>query len=221
MTSDTQALDMLASTKGQPCCAGVILCDQERVLLLLKTDGLPPELMGSALRVGGIGGGQEAGETIIACALRRAQEELGMSAVHLISSPMTYVHGLDTNELVTRSCSDEMAPLLFGRKRNFSPETPSRPEVPTGPYLYFALYFARVAYPVTYPGDDVKGWLWFPLAHWGLLKHPISLEEALQGGGILLEQEALPRTTALWMPPDESMHTVAALLTKHPELLRI
>lgn len=222
MTLDTLTpLDVLASTRDQPFCAGVILCEKERVLLTLNTDGLPAKLMGSVLRVGGVGGGQEPGETISACALREAQEELGMSAVHLISSPVTYVHELDSNELVTRSCSDEIAPLLFARKRNPIPDPPYRPGLPTGPYLYFALYFARAAYPVAYPGDGVKGLLWFPLAHWRLLEQSVALEEVLQRGGVLLEQEALPRTTVLWMPSDESMQTVAALLTRHPELLSI
>ena len=58
-------------TKDQPFCAGVILFQDQNLVITLNTDGLPASLEGSgALRIGAIGGGQEAGELIWQCALR-------------------------------------------------------------------------------------------------------------------------------------------------------
>lgn len=220
MASDVNAVDVLASTTNQPFCAGVILCHEDRILVTLNTDGLPASLRGSALRVGGVGGGQESGETIRECALREAREELDISAIHLVHAPLTYVHDIDTGELVQKPCCDDIAPFLFERKRSLSPDIPYRTGLPTGPYVYFGLFFAQPEEPVEHPGDDVKGLLWLPIDHWQLLEQQPSLEEILSKGAILLEAEPLPRTTSLWMHPDESMRTVATLLTRHPELLR-
>jgi 8-oxo-dGTP pyrophosphatase MutT (NUDIX family) len=179
MASDALAVNVLASTTNQPFCAGVILCHEDCVLVTLNTDSLPAALMGSALRVGGVGGGQEAGETIKMCALREAQEELGIAAVHLIHAPLTYVHDLDTAELSPKPCADDLAPFLLERKRSLSPDIPYRPGLPTGPYVYFGLFFARAEEPIEHPGDDVKGLLWLPLAHWRLVEQQASLEEVL------------------------------------------
>lgn len=220
MTSDAQMVNVQALTTNQPFCAGVILCQQERVLVTLNTDGLPAALQGSVLRVGGVGGGQEVGETISRCALREAQEELDMAAVHLIHAPLTYVHDWETGELSQQPCSDDLAPFLLERQRSRSPDTPYRPGLPTGPYVYFGLFFARAEEPIKHPGDDVQGLLWLPIDHWPLVEQHASLEEVLNQGAILLETEPLPGTISLWAHPNESMRTVTALLSRHPELSR-
>ena len=66
-------LDVAALTEGQPFCAGVVLMVDGRLVLTLNHDHLPAALSGTALRVGGVGGGQEAGETIRECAMREAR----------------------------------------------------------------------------------------------------------------------------------------------------
>ena len=221
MASDASRVNVQALTTNQPFCAGVILCHEDRVLVTLNTDGLPAPQQGSALRVGGVGGGQEAGENIWACALREAREELGMQRVHLLHAPLTYVHDLDTDQLSQQPCADDLAPFLLERKRRLSPDIPYHPGLPTGPYMYIGLFFARTEEPIEHPGDDVKGLLWLPIDHWRLVEQQASLQEVLSQGAILLEAEPIPRTISLRVHPDESMRTVVALLTKHPELLRI
>jgi hypothetical protein len=55
-------------TDGQPFCAGVVVVQDGCVAVTLNRD-VPPSgsANGSPLRVGGVGGGQEPGETIEQC----------------------------------------------------------------------------------------------------------------------------------------------------------
>lgn len=222
MTWDAQTIpvcvDVLRLTTSQPFCAGVVLCDGDRVLVTLNPDGLPPDQLGCALRIGGVGGGQEPGETILDCAHREAREELSISAAALLSSPVTYVHDLGSGQRGRAVCGDVPAPLLFQRKRRPQPDIPYRPGLPTGPYVYFALYLARQPDVPPHPGDDVRALLWLPFAVCASLAGSVSLGALLDQRASLVSYQPLPCDTLLWMPPEESMRVVAMLLSQHPEL---
>lgn len=224
MAFDGRRVDVLGITSGQPFCAGVILRDGDHLLVTLNPDGLPSALEGHALRLGGVGGGQESGESIVECARREACEELAVERVTLVSSPLTVVGDLDTGSTQPVSCLDAIAPLLVQRQRRLAPDVPYRPGLPTGPYVYFALYLARLPAMPVRPGDDVRALLWLPLDVLDApdaLAGPIPLRALLGCGATLLADAPLDPDTPIWTPPEESMRTVAALLRRHPELARL
>jgi 8-oxo-dGTP pyrophosphatase MutT (NUDIX family) len=207
-----EPLDIARLTANQPFCSGVVIVENGSLLLTLNTDWLPSELDGLAWRVGGVGGGQEPGETINECALREAREEL-CADVTLLPAATTYYHDLDTSELGPIRCVDPLTPLLFQRRRNARPEVPFRPGLPVGPYTYLALYLAALPDPsIIQPGDDVEGLLYFPLAAWDALAAVPSLRTAVQGGARLIEAQPLDHARRLYLRDDESATVIASLL---------
>lgn len=200
-----------AITHDQPFCAGVIIIQNDCLLVTLNTDGLPPHLTNNAWRVGGVGGGQEPGESISECALREAKEEL-CTDVELVTSAVTYMHDIDTGEIDTLHCTDAIAPFLFECRSRTHPDIPYRRGLPTGPYLYFGLFLAKLTQPTIQPGDDVEGLLFFPIDQWSLLTQQPTLETVMGQGATIIETKPLSRTQQLWIPTDESFTTVALLL---------
>ncbi|MBO0793798.1 MAG: NUDIX hydrolase, partial [Ktedonobacteraceae bacterium] len=111
-------------TNNQPFFAGVILLEEGNLVATLNMDGLPSALMKNpAWRVGGVGGGQKAGETIWECALREAYEEL-CTEVTLRPSQVTYFHDIDTGKITSITCDDPIAPFLLERQSNLFPYGP-------------------------------------------------------------------------------------------------
>lgn len=214
LSSFTEHLNIHHVTHNQPFCAGVILLQHNCLLTTLNTDGLPPAMAANqAWRVGGVGGGQEPGETIWECAQREAREELS-TTVELISAPTTYFHDIDSGEIRPIHCTDTIAPFLLQRQSNLYPYTSYRPGLPAGPYTYFGLFLAQLPPVAIQPGDDVAGLLFVPLDAWSLLQQQPPLESLLQEGARLVEKERLPRSRQLWLHPHESMSTVVHLLTQ-------
>src|SRR5262249_25476858 len=160
-------LDVTAQATDAPFCAGVIVSRGGSLLVTLNRDGLPPELENNTWRVGGVGGGQELGETIVECAIREAQEELS-TPVTLRSSPVTYFQGLDTGECQRISGTERCAPLLLQRKRSPTPERPFLPGLPTGLHICFGLYLAAEVPTNMLPGDDVMALLFLPFECWSM-----------------------------------------------------
>jgi 8-oxo-dGTP pyrophosphatase MutT (NUDIX family) len=218
---DETLMDIASLTRNQPFCAGVILAEERRFLLTLNTDGVPEPLKGTVWRVGGVGGGQEPGETVWDCALREAREETHAD-VELIPSPITYFHDLDTGELWRIRVRDPMAPLLFSRAVNPRPDQPYAPGLPTGPFIYYALFLAR---PMTWdsirPGDDVQGLLLCPIDGWPKLKAGFKLKELVRSNIVVIGRPNFDWERRPWVPEDESMATVFRIVEKHPELFGI
>jgi 8-oxo-dGTP pyrophosphatase MutT (NUDIX family) len=186
-------LDLARLTSGQPFCAGVVLFEHGRLLATIA----PAELDATPVwLVGGVGGGQEPGESIWQCAAREAREEL-CTDVELLSSPVTYFDDGDAGEARPVACRDRVAPLVLQRRRRPEPERPYRAGLPTGPYLYLAAFLGRISGPPPRPGDDAAGLLSVPLAAWALL-----------------EQRPLERSRALWLPAAETWRVVARALAR-------
>lgn len=122
-------------TQGQPFCAGVVLVRDGKVAVTLNEDGLPHAAPAGMLRIGGVGGGQEPGETLPECALREAKEELGTERVTLKDAGKTFIHDMDTEEIAAIRCSDRIAPFLLQRRTSPNPHRPYKPGLPTGPYM--------------------------------------------------------------------------------------
>jgi len=209
-------LDVMAGTAGKPFCAGVIV--SRALLVTLNSDGLPPELGKDTWREGGVGGGQQQGETIVECAVREAHEELSTS-VTLCSSPVTYFQDLDTGECREVRCTDRCAPLLLQKQRSLTPDRAFRPGLPIGPEIHIGLYLAAELPTNMRPGDDVAALLFLPFDCWPMLDDIPTLEIVLSHGGQLVASRSHVRTTQrLWAAADESFGTVAKLLARHPEL---
>jgi 8-oxo-dGTP pyrophosphatase MutT (NUDIX family) len=185
-----------------------------RLVLTLNHDHLPTQLEGAALRVGGVGGGQEPGETIWECAMREAREE-AKRAVKLISASRTYLMGPD-GPLRSVRCRDDIAPLLFEWGPNPTPDEPYAPDLPAGPLLYNAMFLARPDGAVR-PGD-VEGLLLMPPTAWPLVQRQGTIREALEEGASLLERAPIPHDTRLWSFPEDSMKAVCELIAREPEL---
>ena len=169
-------------------------------------------------RVGGVGGGQEAGESLVACALREAREELSTPVV-LRSSPLTYFEDLDLGSRRRVHRINDPAPLLVQRRCNATPNRPFRDGLPIGPYLHLGLFLAHDPLDIA-PGDDVSGLLFLPLECWPWLATTPPLQAVLEHGARLIStQEPDPAVQRLWVAPDESFHSVVALLLEHPRLL--
>jgi hypothetical protein len=208
-------LDVGALTAGQPFCAGVILMVEARLVLTLTSDHLPAELEGSALRVGGVGGGQEAGETIWECAAREALEEIGCE-VKLMNAPRTYLRE-NGGALRRTRCRDEVAPLLFEWSPNKTPDKPYAPGLPKGPLLYGAMFLAQPKGTIR-PGD-VEGLLLISPAMWSLIVDQATLGELTEAGATLIKRELLDPDLRLWSFPEESMRAVCELAAHDAELL--
>lgn len=197
-------LSLAELTAGQPFCAAVAILQQGRVVLTLNDDHLPSELAGRALRLAGVGGGQEPGETIWDCAAREAREETGVR-VDLVPSPRTWFYDVQLDRIEPVKCVDELPPLLVERRRL---DEPCEPGLPTGPYLYGATFLGRAAEPPR-PGGDVTALLLLPPDRWP--KRPVSLGDLLAAGGELLGPK-LPRGTPLWWFPEETFARLPPLL---------
>jgi 8-oxo-dGTP pyrophosphatase MutT (NUDIX family) len=208
-------LDVAATTAGRPFCAGVILMIEGRLVLTLNRDHLPAELEISALRVGGVGGGQEAGETIWECAAREAHEEIGCE-VRLVNAPRTYVRE-NGGALRTARCRDDIAPLLFEANPNKTPEKPYAPGLPTGPLLYGAMFLAQPLASIR--PADVEGLLLITPTTWSLIDEQATLRELVDAGSTLIEGAPIPPETTVWAHPEESMRTVCELARREPDLL--
>lgn len=207
-----QTIDVDKLTGNQPFCAGVVWIREGKVAVTINPDGIPEKLAGKALRIGGVGGGQEPGETLMECALREAQEELGNPEVRLLPSSVTYFHNMDTDEVVQVKCTDATAPLLLQRMTSRNPDKPYKPGLPTGPYVYFGLYLGETDEVRINPDDDVAGILFVPVERWPQMEQGGTLGQALEMGSELLERAPIPRDMRLWVPENESMRTVMRLL---------
>jgi 8-oxo-dGTP pyrophosphatase MutT (NUDIX family) len=204
-------LDIFATTQGQPFCAGVVLLVDGRLVLTLNRDQAPK----GALRVGGIGGGQEPQETIWECAELEALEEVGCE-VRLVRSPRTYLRELPAGEPRPARCRDQIAPLLFEWAERADP-APYRPGLPSGNRLYGAIFLARASSQELRPAD-VEGLLVMPPTLWHLVDRRATIREAVDAGAFIMEREPFEPDVHLWAFPEESMRAVCDLAGRDPEL---
>jgi hypothetical protein len=212
----TLSLHIGEITNNQPFCAGVVLTRENCLPVTLNIDGLPKDMENTCWRVGGVGGGQELGESVWDCALREAKEELS-TGVNLLHSPVTYFHDKYTKRLYQVSVMDRPAPLLLERVANPNPCQPYAPGLPTGPYIYFALFLAELEdWSKRCPGDDVKGLLLCPIDQWHKVESGIELSKLIEVGA-----PGLDLNRQLWLPKDESFSTITRILKENKEIRKM
>ncbi|MFS0781745.1 NUDIX domain-containing protein [Bacillus sp. 1P06AnD] len=200
-------------TRAEPFCAGVLLRKEEALLVTLNEDHLPAGLACRAFRVGCVGGGQEMGETILQCALREGQEETS-SKIELISSDESHLVDFETGQLIKIEVSDKIKPFLFEKNRNPTPEKPYKRGLPTGPFVYGAVYQAVVQNDKRLEaGDDVIGLLWIEPSHWPLIENGSTLRELINNGADLISYHGHTLDVPLWAPDNESTGFICRLLS--------
>jgi 8-oxo-dGTP pyrophosphatase MutT (NUDIX family) len=178
----------------------------------VNTDGLPEELQGKAWRVGGVGGGQEPGESIWECSTREAFEEIGVE-VSLSDSPISIFHDIDVDRFYSFTHTGSgRAPILLERKSIPGPEVPFKPGLPTGEFLYLALFLAEPVSPQArfLPSDDVIGLIGLPVQSW--IRLPVdqpNVRSTLAQGIELIGDLEADGDRVLWTPPDESVVSLA------------
>lgn len=177
------AVEVRGLTEGRPFCAGVLVVRDGSVLTAFSGGGVDDGQAGGAdWFVGGVGGGQEPGEDVWGCALREAQEELGVP-VRLVSSLRTYLHDIDGDELRESRSEERPAPFIVQRVRNADAATPFKPGLPAGPFTYFCMFLAELVDedPVFRPDDpDIGALVWLPL----------NSEDAFAGGATFADLTA-------------------------------
>jgi 8-oxo-dGTP pyrophosphatase MutT (NUDIX family) len=161
----------LASHRGstrESTTAGTIVLHDGLLVATLNDDHLPAELDdGTWLRVGGVGGGCEPGESCLECAEREAREELCVD-VELVSSPIPYASV--GSEVEPTAWPDEPAPFAWERRGDY-----------TG-----ALFAVRLRHDPR-PGDDVVALVFLPPSDWSLLEESPTLAEVEAGGVRVVE----------------------------------
>jgi 8-oxo-dGTP pyrophosphatase MutT (NUDIX family) len=209
-----KTIDLARLTVDQPFCAGVVLIRDRLVLGTLNTDGIPDEFHGKAWRVGGVGGGQEPGESPWACAEREAREETGIS-VSLKDSRASIFHDIDNDEFeMFQHTGPGPAPVLLERKTLADATTPFKPGLPTGEFLYLVLFLAGAPRSAELaPCDDVVALIGLSIDAWIRLPTQMpTVRSALLGaklfGGVDLDQDRI-----LWTPPDESFVSLARAIS--------
>ncbi|MDQ3874997.1 MAG: NUDIX domain-containing protein [Actinomycetota bacterium] len=211
----TDVVSVVDVTTGAAFTAGVLVLADDRLVLTLNRDHLPSGLGGGAwLRVGGVGGGQEPGETIAECALREAEEELG-TPVELVGSSVTY--RADSDGLTRLRATDALAPLLFAHTVRSDPR-PFAPGLPSGHDLYSAIYLGRMRHGPRPCQDEVAGLLLLPRDLWTLLEGNPRVDEAIEAGAAIVEAEPLAGDARLWVHPEELWRLLVELLERHPEV---
>lgn len=149
MDEPQRGIEVLA--KEQPFCAGVCVFGTRGLFFTLAkmrrwergADGTV------TIPICWVGGGQEIGEGVAACACREGQEELGVR-LHLQSAELTYTADLVNELRWSVSAQPGLAPILIERRPGL--REPYKPGLPVGPFVYVVVYGATTA-EMPVPGD--------------------------------------------------------------------
>jgi 8-oxo-dGTP pyrophosphatase MutT (NUDIX family) len=197
----------LAALAHEPFCAGVVLLHDGRLVPTLNDDHVPSTVERPALRVGGVGGGQAAGESVWDCAYREALEELSVP-VHLVPAAETWLVDADGGGDAQRIETGEgIAPLLVTREERSNPDVPFADGLPAGPVLWTVTFLAT-AEEAPRPGD-VAGLLLLPPDRLAELDRSPTVADVAAAGGEVLAEEAPASETRLWLHPHDGVRLAA------------
>jgi 8-oxo-dGTP pyrophosphatase MutT (NUDIX family) len=208
-------VDVMSLGRTEPFCAGVVLLDQvRRLILTLNTDLTPDETDRPVVRLGGVGGGQEPGESPWECARREAVEEIGVP-VRLLAAPRTYLRDAGSGMRVVE-CADHTPPLLVERRPNPSPDKPFGPGLPVGPDLY-VVTFIGMADSAEISPRDVAGIVECPIEQCHRLLDEPTVAEIRRWPGVRVRvTKDVPGTAFVRTPEEESFPHVVTLLREDP-----
>lgn len=209
------AVEVRRLTRGRPFCAGVLVVRDGSVLAAFSAGGVDAAQAGGAdWFVGGVGGGQEPGEDVWDCALREAQEELGVP-VRLVSSSRTYLHDIDRDELRESRSEERPAPFIVQRVRNADAATPFKPGLPAGPFTYFCMFLAELVDedPVFRPDDpDIGALVWVPLKAEGVFAGGVTFADLTAAGARVAAGGPIADHARIHVRRTETLRVAAPLL---------
>lgn len=203
-------LDSVLVDHNLPLCAGVFVFDGASVLLAVSTDERWVRRgRETHIPVNGIGGGQEPGETMVACALREAREEVGCD-VRVLHSAVTYAE-VEGEALSVEVCRSRPAPLLYQVQRRASPE-PYAPGLPSGARLHVGI-FRAVPCAEPFP-HDVPALLWVPLGSLARLASGLNVTDLGQAGIRPVHSSRLPKAAVLFIPRPSTEDMLRRVVTR-------
>jgi 8-oxo-dGTP pyrophosphatase MutT (NUDIX family) len=186
-----------------------------KVLSVLSADGIDAAgADGTDWFVSGVGGGQEAGESVWDCALREAKEELGVP-VRLVPSPRTYLHDIDSDDFRVSRSRDQPAPFIVQRVQNPDATTPFKPGLPAGPFTYFCMFLAELVDedPVFRPDDpDIGALVWTPLNAEGVFAGSVTFAELTAAGATVAAGGPIAGNARIHVRKHETLRVAGPLL---------
>ncbi|MCH7231103.1 NUDIX hydrolase [Glycomyces sp. L485] len=210
-------LEVRRLTSGRPFCAGILLVRDGKLLTTLSAEDISArEASGTDWFVGGVGGGQEPGEDIWACARREGLEELGVP-LRLTSSTETYLHDGDSDELRRTRSTNQPGPFALQRRRNRDATRPFRPGLPAGPFTYSGIFHAEFLdeEPAFRPDDpDIAALVWFPLDAWSALAGDPAFADLRARGATIAAGGPIADDARIHLSAAETLRVVAPLLAE-------
>lgn len=189
-----------------PICAGVLILSESKVLLTLATLKkwivIRDELL---IPVTGVSGGQEIGESMIACASREAREEISCN-VKLHHSPITYVER-DPDLIQIEQFNKAPAPIIYQVQPRTSSE-PYAPGLPCGDRLHIGIF--RATFDAKPQPGDIPGLLWIPLTVLPLLAKGLAISQLADLNIELNSLLTIPKNAHIFIP----MYSTEGLLIR-------
>ncbi|MCL6641954.1 MAG: NUDIX hydrolase [Candidatus Bipolaricaulota bacterium] len=140
-----------------------------------------------------VGGGLEAGETLVDCARREAREEAS-SEIRLHSAARTYLHTAE-GELSVVSVNDKPKPLALYEK--IFPHPPDQPELRRPSRLLIVIYLAECLGDPQ-PSGEVPALLLMTSRQYQQAVQEIPLAQLLAAGAELREARPIPREAIMF-----------------------
>jgi 8-oxo-dGTP pyrophosphatase MutT (NUDIX family) len=140
-----------------------------------------------------VGGGLEAGETLVDCARREACEETSCK-IRLLSAIRTYLRTVE-GRLSLVSVDDKPKPLALYEK--IFPHPPDQPQIHQPSKLLIVIYLAECLGD-PWPSHEIPALLMMTSEQYRLAIQEISLTQLLAAGVELIEAQRIPREAIIF-----------------------
>lgn len=204
-------MESLLELRNEPFCAGVTIFDNGRLLFALSTEeAWTADGTQIKIPVQSVGGGMEAGENMLECAIREAKEEIGVE-VEIVHSPITYFQDENGNSMQV-ILDEDPAPICYQRRIS-EQKTPYKSGLPAGDILHLGLYIAHLKgkpKPV-----DIPAFIWVPLDQVSVLFDGIDLRNLPLHNIDIVTKKKLPANAHFYFPESCTEKMLHDVLTQH------